>query len=285
MRSPEYRAAFKAVDDAGGIYDFRWGDAPMRTLIVLSLLPLHEIHHFRLVGYKHVLEVGDDYLDVLPPRSIHPGYPESADDVIIQISIETGTPLPPDLAAARDSPHTAAVSIPTASSTPVVVKKTVKSRMSSTPSPLPPIASSPLGLPPSSTAVPTGRVRGAIVYLVRGEFDKFEMVDRAIQTLDDAFNRRLQYPIVVFTGVIFDEPRDRLPKQEWLDWLANRTTTRLIFAEVNFTDYINAPFSSSAGSVEGYGRDFFDKSRFFAGMIMDHPAMQVCSDCVSKMYL
>ena len=50
MRSPEYRAAFKAVDDSGGIYNFRWGDAPIRTLLVLGLLPLDQIHHFRVVG-------------------------------------------------------------------------------------------------------------------------------------------------------------------------------------------------------------------------------------------
>ena len=97
MRSPEYRAAFQAVDDAGGIYDFRWGDAPIRTLLVLALLPLDQIHHFRVVGYKHVLEVGDDYRDPLPTRGAHPGYPELTDDAIIAIAKMSGTPLPPGL--------------------------------------------------------------------------------------------------------------------------------------------------------------------------------------------
>ena len=122
------------------------------------------------------------------------------------------------------------------------------------------------------------KVKGAIVVLTHGSFERIEKLDRAIQTLDDAFNRRLQYPIVVFTGVSFGEPKDWLPKQEWLDWLANRTTTRLIFAEVNFSDYINAPHSAqSPGHVEGYGRGYRDMCRFFGGMIMDHPVMQVNS--------
>lgn len=78
MRSPEYRAAFKAVDDAGGIYDHRWGDAPIRTLLVLALLPLDEVHHFRINGYRHQgLLVTPGYVDILPPRRVNPGYPEA----------------------------------------------------------------------------------------------------------------------------------------------------------------------------------------------------------------
>lgn len=103
MRSPEYRAAFQAVDDAGGIYNFRWGDAPIRTLLVLALLPLDQIHHFRVVGYKHVLEVGDDYRDPLPTRGVHPGYPELTDDAIIAVAKMSGTPLPPGLSFGADA--------------------------------------------------------------------------------------------------------------------------------------------------------------------------------------
>ena len=104
MRSPEYRAAFQAVDESGGLYYFRWGDAPIRTLLVLALLPRDQIHHFRIVGYKHqALDVSDDYRDPLPARTIHPGYPESEDANIIAIAAETGLPLPPGMTVALET--------------------------------------------------------------------------------------------------------------------------------------------------------------------------------------
>ena len=94
MRSPEYRAAFRAVDAAGGIYDHRWGDAPIRTLIALALLPWEQIHHFRIIGYSHYnFEVVEgSYPDSLPPRAVHPGYPEEAADVIALLATQTADP-------------------------------------------------------------------------------------------------------------------------------------------------------------------------------------------------
>lgn len=91
MRSQEYRAAFKAIDADGGIYRRRWGDAPIRTLLALTLLPLDELHHFRVVGYRHPgLSVGPWYDDPLPVRSVHPGYPEEKADAIAIIEWEIG---------------------------------------------------------------------------------------------------------------------------------------------------------------------------------------------------
>ena len=120
------------------------------------------------------------------------------------------------------------------------------------------------------------KVRGAIVALTHGTFERVELLSRAISSVNKAFNSRLQYPIVIFTGISHGERPDQLPKREWLDWLANQTTAQLIFAEVNFTDYYySAPHSADTpGSIEGYGRGYRDMCRFFGGMISEHPVMQ-----------
>ena len=312
MRSPEYRAAFQAVDDSGGLYYFRWGDAPIRTLLVLALLPLDQIHHFRIGGYKHVLEVGDDYRDPLPARTVHPGYPESEDANIIAIAAETGSPLPPGLTVALEE-------TPTPSPLPAPAPPLQGDEPSVSPE-LPPVSASretALVTVPSEVQA-AGKAKGAIVVLTHGSHERILLLDRAIQSLDESFNKRLRYPIVVFTGVSYGEPRDWLPKPEWLTWLANRTSSRIIFAEVNFSDYSEggewmgvgrhvlprlyveqltlrtpprrrATLKTTGGAIEtcagaAGGLRFAvwgacahahcrDACRFFAGRIMDHPVM------------
>lgn len=53
MRSPAYGAIYAAVADAGGIFNDRWGDAPIRTLAVFALLPPDAVHRFSDVSYYH----------------------------------------------------------------------------------------------------------------------------------------------------------------------------------------------------------------------------------------
>ena len=107
------------------------------------------------------------------------------------------------------------------------------------------------------------KVRGAIVTLTHGTLERMELLSRAISSVNKAFNSRLQYPIVIFLGISHGEKPEQLPKREWLDSLADQTTARLIFAEVNFTDYYySAPHSANTpASVEGFGRGYRDMCR------------------------
>lgn len=53
FHSPEYTEYFEYLENAGGFYKERWGDAPVHLLAVGMLLDLKEIHYFRDIGYKH----------------------------------------------------------------------------------------------------------------------------------------------------------------------------------------------------------------------------------------
>ena len=53
FRSEEYRQFFKTLDDAGGFYTERWGDAPVHSLAVSMLLRPEELHWFADMGYVH----------------------------------------------------------------------------------------------------------------------------------------------------------------------------------------------------------------------------------------
>ncbi|KAH7361214.1 glycolipid 2-alpha-mannosyltransferase-domain-containing protein [Pyrenochaeta sp. MPI-SDFR-AT-0127] len=53
FRSPAYRNLFKFLDDDGGFYYERWGDAPVHSLAAAMLLKPMEIHHFSDFGYIH----------------------------------------------------------------------------------------------------------------------------------------------------------------------------------------------------------------------------------------
>ncbi|KAG7194399.1 alpha-1,2-mannosyltransferase (Kre5) [Scheffersomyces spartinae] len=53
FRSSLYEDYFQYLENAGGFYKERWGDAPVHLLAVGMLLDLKEIHYFRDIGYKH----------------------------------------------------------------------------------------------------------------------------------------------------------------------------------------------------------------------------------------
>lgn len=48
-----YQNYFKHLEEAGGFYKERWGDAPVHSLAIGMMLNREEIHYFRDVGYKH----------------------------------------------------------------------------------------------------------------------------------------------------------------------------------------------------------------------------------------
>lgn len=52
-RSPVWRAYMDNIDQSGGIYTVRWGDAPLHTIGVTMVLERDEIHAFRDIAYRH----------------------------------------------------------------------------------------------------------------------------------------------------------------------------------------------------------------------------------------
>ncbi|KAF4511869.1 hypothetical protein G6O67_001073 [Ophiocordyceps sinensis] len=53
FRSPQYRDIFHFLDENGGFYYERWGDAPVHSLAAAMLLRPHQVHHFADFGYVH----------------------------------------------------------------------------------------------------------------------------------------------------------------------------------------------------------------------------------------
>ncbi|KAI8374303.1 glycolipid 2-alpha-mannosyltransferase-domain-containing protein [Radiomyces spectabilis] len=53
LRSPGYQAYFRHLDDAGGFFYERWGDAPVHSLAVALMLGSKDVHWFYDIGYKH----------------------------------------------------------------------------------------------------------------------------------------------------------------------------------------------------------------------------------------
>lgn len=53
-RSPAYREFFKFLDNEGGFFYERWGDAPVHSIAASLFLNRDEIHHFEDIGYFHV---------------------------------------------------------------------------------------------------------------------------------------------------------------------------------------------------------------------------------------
>lgn len=51
--SPLYLQYFEALEEAGGFWFERWGDAPVHTLAVAMMLNASQIHYFRDIGYAH----------------------------------------------------------------------------------------------------------------------------------------------------------------------------------------------------------------------------------------
>lgn len=53
FRSPQYRAWFDYLDQRGGFFYERWGDAPVHTLAAGMFLSTKEIYYFTDIGYHH----------------------------------------------------------------------------------------------------------------------------------------------------------------------------------------------------------------------------------------
>ncbi|WFD36859.1 hypothetical protein MCUN1_003749 [Malassezia cuniculi] len=53
MRSKEYTAYFNYLDQAGGFFYERWGDAPVHSIAVALFLDKSEVHYFDNIGYYH----------------------------------------------------------------------------------------------------------------------------------------------------------------------------------------------------------------------------------------
>lgn len=53
LRSDEYMKYFDYLDQAGGFFYERWGDAPVHSLAVGMFLPKERIHFFENIGYYH----------------------------------------------------------------------------------------------------------------------------------------------------------------------------------------------------------------------------------------
>ena len=53
FRSEAYETFFQHIDEAGGFFYNRWGDAPVHTLAVSLLLDRDQLHWFKNIGYYH----------------------------------------------------------------------------------------------------------------------------------------------------------------------------------------------------------------------------------------
>ncbi|OMJ22344.1 Glycolipid 2-alpha-mannosyltransferase 1 [Smittium culicis] len=53
LRSKEYRTFFQFLDNAGGFFYERWGDAPVHSIAAAMFLAPQQIHWFEDIGYKH----------------------------------------------------------------------------------------------------------------------------------------------------------------------------------------------------------------------------------------
>ncbi|KAF9443357.1 glycosyltransferase family 15 protein [Macrolepiota fuliginosa MF-IS2] len=52
-RAPAYQAFFDYLDQAGGFYYERWGDAPIHSIAAALFLNKNQIHFFDEIGYQH----------------------------------------------------------------------------------------------------------------------------------------------------------------------------------------------------------------------------------------
>ena len=51
--STSYKEYIDFIDRLGGIYYYRWGDAPIKSIAVSMFAPKRQIHHFKDIGYHH----------------------------------------------------------------------------------------------------------------------------------------------------------------------------------------------------------------------------------------
>ena len=56
-RSSSYQEYFRALDDLGGIFYHRWGDAPIHLLGVALFLLEKQTHRFTDIAYAHKVYV------------------------------------------------------------------------------------------------------------------------------------------------------------------------------------------------------------------------------------
>ena len=61
-RSPDYQHYIEYVDSLGGIYYYRWGDAPIKSLAVALFVPSTKIHQFTDVPYQHRRLVNNSFV-------------------------------------------------------------------------------------------------------------------------------------------------------------------------------------------------------------------------------
>ena len=54
-RTEEYRGFVEHIDDLGGIYKYRWSDAPIKSLALAMFVSPEKIHQFKHIGYQHQL--------------------------------------------------------------------------------------------------------------------------------------------------------------------------------------------------------------------------------------
>jgi len=64
-RNESYRAYFDHLDQAGGFFYERWGDAPVHSIAASLFLPKDQIHFFNDIGYFHVIP------PLFPPVSLY----------------------------------------------------------------------------------------------------------------------------------------------------------------------------------------------------------------------
>jgi alpha 1,2-mannosyltransferase len=53
FRSKIYSDYFKYLDEAGGFFYERWGDAPVHSIAAAFFLPRSQVHFFHDIGYRH----------------------------------------------------------------------------------------------------------------------------------------------------------------------------------------------------------------------------------------
>lgn len=66
FRASPWQRFFAAIDDAGGIWRYRWGDAPIRWLGLKHLLKPSEIHCLRHLSYFHQFRLRSGFTSRLP---------------------------------------------------------------------------------------------------------------------------------------------------------------------------------------------------------------------------
>lgn len=62
-RSDEFMSYFNYLDKAGGIYKYRWGDAPIHLLAISMFVPENQVHKFSDIAYQHQSFVNNYSID------------------------------------------------------------------------------------------------------------------------------------------------------------------------------------------------------------------------------